>query len=414
MSFLFVMFHFMKNLTPHFNYRYFSKICNSWSNVCVNINYVNMREHRNTTIDLRGWNTNDGANIGIWYKNNNWNNNWNQKFYLNTDGVIVVGGKCVDLYGNNRTNFQPIKLWTCNGSSAQKWVYDTEGRIRLKDNTYWCIDTYTGNAGESLLLFNCNAWTKQFRAGSYEMKLFVERGFPYGGDTSDVGHSWVAIQKMDDWNHVSENSTYGFWSGQDDRCYSLNYAWNALADRCIQQVQSYGQNMGSIEVNLINGWNQPTYYSNPDQTWANDLHNQPYNNWNYKQQNRAAFKIKNINQSQANDIRGAGFAIPYYTNENNLIQQLTYDMQNGGYWWWFIPYWSYYSITVMARFFVNATVGRDLNDGGSYDLAFANCTNYAVDLWKKYDGVGLNYKWWGIVPLPTELYNQMNNSYAQW
>jgi hypothetical protein len=88
-------------------------------------------------------------------------------------------------------------------------------------------------------------------------------------------------------------------------------------------------------------------------------------------------------------------------------------MQNGGYWWWFQLYWGYYSITVLLRFFVNATVGRNLNDGGGYDLAFVNCTNYAVDLWKKYGGADYYYKWWCIAPLPTELYNQMNNSYVQ-
>jgi hypothetical protein len=368
-----------------------------------NVNHATKGAHYGTSWDLYGGNTNDGAIIGLYNRFSS--NVWNQRFYVNWDGTIVIGGKCVDLDGNWRANNQKIQLWNCNGGSAQKWVYDTEGRIRLKDNPYWCIDTYDGQAGRQLMLFNCYDNTEKFRAGDYEMKLFAERGFPYGGDPADVGHSWVAIQKLNFNNYVSENTTYGFWPSQDTNC-SIPY-WNATADWCTQIMQNFGQNMGSIHVNKFENWTNQ-YDNFPDITWSNDMHDYPYNQWTAKQQTRGIFKVKNITRSQADDVRGFGFLIPFYQNEQNAIGVLYNDMLQSNYSGWFSYWLQYYSTIVLARIFLSVIVNQPYNNG-VYDAIYANCTGYAVSLWQKYGGNYYKNKYFNVVPLPMDLYDNMNS-----
>jgi len=80
----------------------------------------------------------------------------------NTTTITGVGGKCLDNYYNKLQNANPVQLYTCNGTDAQKWVIGDDGSIRNIRGNY-CLDVQWGNmnAGTPLQLYQCNGTNAQ-------------------------------------------------------------------------------------------------------------------------------------------------------------------------------------------------------------------------------------------------------------
>jgi Ricin-type beta-trefoil lectin domain len=198
----------------------------------VNIYHAKATAHYGTVLDLFSGNTDNGATIGLWYKHDG----WNQKFYMLNDNTIRIAGKCLDL-NNNPYNGAKIQLWDCNGSDAQKWVYDTEGLIRRKqsyiggyDVSKWCIDANSGAAGQALLLWEyaSSSWTEGFRGGEYNMRIYSRR---YSGEypaLNNVGDAFIGIAKYDNYNNIVCYNTYALWPGTDQ---TSNYGCNDKSNR---------------------------------------------------------------------------------------------------------------------------------------------------------------------------------------
>lgn len=71
-----------------------------------------------------------------------------------TDGR---SGLCLDVSNSNTANGTPIQLWSCNGTNAQKWWYDSaNGYMRSALNSNKCLDNrgQAFNGGE-LVLWDC-------------------------------------------------------------------------------------------------------------------------------------------------------------------------------------------------------------------------------------------------------------------
>jgi len=69
------------------------------------------------------------------------------------------GGLCLDFSGNVVRNFQPVQIYWCNGTGAQKWVYDyTDRTVRLAENVGMCLDINSGQTsnGTTVDLYQCN------------------------------------------------------------------------------------------------------------------------------------------------------------------------------------------------------------------------------------------------------------------
>ncbi|HEU4731238.1 MAG TPA: ricin-type beta-trefoil lectin domain protein [Kofleriaceae bacterium] len=66
-----------------------------------------------------------------------------------------IAGKCVDDNAGADTNGNPIQLFTCNGSAAQRWQVPGDGTLRIAGK---CMDvTSSGTAsGTKVQLFSCN------------------------------------------------------------------------------------------------------------------------------------------------------------------------------------------------------------------------------------------------------------------
>lgn len=371
------------------------------------LNYSTNGYHINTTADVFNGSTANGSTLGLWFKGYvNGTLQSNQSISLYNDDTIRVSGKCFDMsdYGkiNNGQNANGVKvhLWDCNNGSSQKWVYDDEGRIRLKNANSYCLDTDNGSANKTFYVWQCGSWTERYRGGDYEMKLIAERGTPYG-NSLDVGHSWVTVQKINSNNFVSENTTYGLWPQTDIKCGI------GFADNCNDST------IGTIQVNLQGTANSSLslYDENPDYNWAIDLHEKfPYN-WTAKAQDRGIFKVKNISKYYADLIRlNGGYKISAFTSNQALINSLTFNMQNSSNWNWFAYYLPLYTLDFVIKAFLFAT-GITNAYSTNYNYFLANCTSYAMNLWSNYGGVSnYNSLYWGALPLPNELYNSMKNS----
>ncbi len=247
--------------------------------------------HYGTVLDLYNSNTSNGASIGLWYKNSN--NSWNQKFDLYFDDTIRVGGKCLDMSDYNRitqnldANGVKIHLWDCNGGMSQKWVYDTEGLIRLKGDMTYCIDANSGNANNSIFTYKCGSpsYTEAFRSSEYEMVVYSRK---FGG-VSPVGHTFIGFVKWNDQNYMSCYDTYTLWNDLDN---SLGLGCNDRTSR---------GSWDNVFINKSGDWNEGL--------------NLTQNNSN---PTLLSYWKKNITFNQYNDMVTAGWN-PGYNNSTYSI-----------------------------------------------------------------------------------------------
>jgi hypothetical protein len=62
-------------------------------------------------------------------------------------------GKCLDDHGSVTTNGNKIDIWTCNGTAAQKWTYNSNSTLSVLGG---CLsDKYYTGAGTKLVLWSC-------------------------------------------------------------------------------------------------------------------------------------------------------------------------------------------------------------------------------------------------------------------
>jgi len=83
-----------------------------------------------------------------------------------------VHGKCLDDFGSGTANGNKVDIWTCNGTTAQKWTF-SGGALSVLGK---CLDDVSqGGAGAKLVIWTCNGhqaqtWTHRSN-GEYVLKL---------------------------------------------------------------------------------------------------------------------------------------------------------------------------------------------------------------------------------------------------
>jgi hypothetical protein len=78
-----------------------------------------------------------------------------------TGGQITgIGGKCVDVAGASSADSTPVQLFTCNGSTAQKWARNSDNTLRSLGK---CLDVKAASTanGAKVQLFTCNGTAAQ-------------------------------------------------------------------------------------------------------------------------------------------------------------------------------------------------------------------------------------------------------------
>jgi hypothetical protein len=76
---------------------------------------------------------------------------------------IHATDKCVDVDGMDSDNGTRIKLYSCNGSNAQQFVYTAEGQLRPRFANTKCVDIKGGdaNSGDLVHLWGCDGGSSE-------------------------------------------------------------------------------------------------------------------------------------------------------------------------------------------------------------------------------------------------------------
>ena len=104
-------------------------------------------------IDDAGANANNGAAIQIWTCNGTNAQSW---AWDSVDGTLRVFGKCMDVAGGGVANGTQVELWDCNGTGAQEWRWRKQNRL-INPQSGRCLEVTGGGAsdGTQLQLWDC-------------------------------------------------------------------------------------------------------------------------------------------------------------------------------------------------------------------------------------------------------------------
>ncbi|MEV6349944.1 ricin-type beta-trefoil lectin domain protein [Actinoplanes sp. NPDC051851] len=103
-------------------------------------------------VDVPGANSADGLKMQMW----DCNGGVAQKFSWDSSGRLVVMGKCLDVAGAATENGTRIQLANCSGNPAQVWELD--GKMLRNPMSNRCLDIrdWNKNNGAGLQIWDCN------------------------------------------------------------------------------------------------------------------------------------------------------------------------------------------------------------------------------------------------------------------
>ncbi|MFE0455217.1 PQQ-dependent sugar dehydrogenase [Streptomyces sp. NPDC058914] len=109
-------------------------------------------------LDVDNAQTADGTKVQIWTCNGTTAQRWT----VSADGTLRALGKCLDVSGGGSADGTKIQLWTCNGTGAQVWAAQSDGTVRNPQSGK-CLDASGGtwNDGTAVHLWTCHANTNQ-------------------------------------------------------------------------------------------------------------------------------------------------------------------------------------------------------------------------------------------------------------
>ncbi len=112
-------------------------------------------------VDIAGGATANGTAIQLYTCNGTTAQRWT----IGTDGTIRGLGKCMDISGGSTANGALVQLWDCNGTGAQVWQPQANGNLRNPQSAK-CLDAKdlgTAN-GTRLQIWSCAASGNQIWA----------------------------------------------------------------------------------------------------------------------------------------------------------------------------------------------------------------------------------------------------------
>ena len=78
-----------------------------------------------------------------------------QDWTVNSNGTLTVLGLCLDVNGAGTANGTTVDLYTCNGTGAQSWVHESNGEL-VNTNSGKCLDdTGYGGSGTQVQIWAC-------------------------------------------------------------------------------------------------------------------------------------------------------------------------------------------------------------------------------------------------------------------
>jgi chitinase len=84
-----------------------------------------------------------------------------QQWTVETNDTLEVLGKCLDVKGAGTANGTTVDLYTCNGTGAQDWVPQSNGSL-VNPNSGKCLDdTGYGGSGTQVQIWACTGNSNQ-------------------------------------------------------------------------------------------------------------------------------------------------------------------------------------------------------------------------------------------------------------
>jgi chitinase len=78
-----------------------------------------------------------------------------QQWTVNSNGALTVLGNCLDVAGAGTANGTLVDLYPCNGTGAQSWVHESNGEL-VNTNSGKCLDdTGFGGSGTQVQIWAC-------------------------------------------------------------------------------------------------------------------------------------------------------------------------------------------------------------------------------------------------------------------
>ena len=78
-----------------------------------------------------------------------------QSWTVNSNGTLTVLGNCLDVAGAGTANGTLVDLYPCNGTGAQSWVHESNGEL-VNTNSGKCLDdTGWGGSGTQVQIWTC-------------------------------------------------------------------------------------------------------------------------------------------------------------------------------------------------------------------------------------------------------------------
>ena len=118
-------------------------------------------------IDDAGASTDNGSAIQIFTCNGTGAQSWT---WNSSDGTLRALDKCMDVTGGATASGTPVQLWECNGTGAQEWRWRQQSRL-VNPQSGRCLDVAGGGAadGTRLQISDCG-FTRRLRFGVYPEK----------------------------------------------------------------------------------------------------------------------------------------------------------------------------------------------------------------------------------------------------
>jgi hypothetical protein len=109
-------------------------------------------------VDVRSGSQSDGTTIQVL----DCNGQPSQQWEVDPDGTLHAFGKCLTVSNHTIDGVRVIELWTCTGSSAQKWQHDS-GTTLVNAGTGKCLDDpyLTIRPGQELYAWRCDGTVTQ-------------------------------------------------------------------------------------------------------------------------------------------------------------------------------------------------------------------------------------------------------------
>jgi chitinase len=108
-------------------------------------------------LDDRGASTADFNPIQVYTCNGTNAQDWT----VNSNGTLTVLGNCLDVDGAGTANGTTVDLYPCNGTGAQSWVHESNGEL-MNTNSGKCLDdTGYGGSGTQAQIWTCDDTSNQ-------------------------------------------------------------------------------------------------------------------------------------------------------------------------------------------------------------------------------------------------------------